>query len=228
MRSARTRVDAIKHSQDWDESIPARAEAKIGYTFSDKALLKQCFTHKSIANNHNVPHNERLEFLGDAVLQLVVSEALYLKADADEGNMTKTRQRYVSQEALSLAVEKAGILPFLCYAGDEKTIGGKTPSNLFEAVTAGIYLDGGMKEARAFLKRFLHEIEFDNYKSLLQEYVQGRINRPPTYVTEECEGGYKSRVCALGKEAEGFGLNKKQAETLAAEQLLKRFKVRTE
>ena len=215
-------------SQDWDESVPQLVQKAIGYTFKDKALLKQCFTHKSFADNFNTAHNERLEFLGDAVLQLAVSEALFLREDVSEGSMTETRQRYVSREALTKACQKAGILRFLRYAGGSDTIGGKTPSNLFEAVIAGIYLDGGMNAARAFLKRFLEESEFSNYKSLLQEYVQERSKRPPEYKTTECEGGYKCQVRALGKEAEGFGLNKKTAEVAAAEKLLKLFKERTE
>ena len=215
-------------SQDWDESIPALAERAIGYTFKDKALLVQCFTHKSFADAFGAKHNERLEFLGDAVLQLVVSESLFLNEETDEGSMTQMRQRYVSREALTLACEKAGILRFLRYAGGADTTSGKTPSNLIEAVTAGIYLDGGMKAARAFLRRFLEQSEFHNFKSLLQEYVQERSKRPPQYETRECEEGYGCIVYALGKSAEGFGKAKKAAEVAAAENLLKLFKERTE
>lgn len=218
----------MKPSEDWDERIPLLAQEALGYTFQDKSLLKQCFTHKSFADNNHEPDNERLEFLGDAVLQLAVSEALFLRETADEGSMTETRKRYVSREALNAAAKKADILKFLRYAGGEDTIGGKTPSNLFEAVVAGIYLDGGMNAARAFLKRFLVEGEFCNYKSLLQEYVQERAKEKPEYLTRETDGGYGCTVHALGKEAEGFGKSKKLAEVSAAEQLLKRFKERTE
>ena len=155
-------------SEDWDGHTSSLAEQALGYVFQNKSLLKQCFTHKSFADNSHEPHNERLEFLGDAVLQFAVSESLYLREDTDEGRMTEMRKRYVSREALNKATAKAGILKFLRYAGGEDTIGGKTPSNLFEAVVAGIYLDGGMNAARAFLKRYLEEDEFCNYKSLLQ------------------------------------------------------------
>ena len=215
-------------SEDWDGNTPSLAEKAIGYTFQDKALLTQCFTHKSFADNNRTAHFERLEFLGDAVLQLAVSEALFLKDGADEGEMTQLRQRYVSREALGKAAQKAGIVQFMRYAGGADTLGGKTASNLFEAVTAGIYLDGGMKAARAFLKRFLTESEEENFKALLQEYVQERIKRPPEYRTEACENGYKCTVRALGKEAEGFGKAKKSAEVAAAEQLLKLFNERME
>ena len=162
------------------------------------------------------------------MLQFAVSESLYLREDTDEGRMTEMRKRYVSREALNKATAKAGILKFLRYAGGEDTIGGKTPSNLFEAVVAGIYLDGGMNAARAFLKRYLEEDEFCNYKSLLQEYVQERTKNKPEYSTRQTDGGYGCTVRALGKEAEGFGKSKKLAEVSAAEQLLKLFKERKE
>ena len=218
----------MKPSEDWSEATPALAEQAIGYTFQDKELLKRCFTHKSFADNNAVAHNELLEFLGDAVLQLAVSEALYGKEGLDEGGMTQARQRYVSREALTKAADKANILRFLRYAGGEDTLGGKTASNLFEAVTAGIYLDGGIKATRAFLRRFLSDSEEENFKSLLQEYVQERVKRPPEYHTEACGNGYKCTVRALGKEAVGFGRAKKAAEVAAAEQLLKLFNERTE
>ena len=105
---------------------------------------------------------------------------------------------------------------------------GKTPSNLFEAVVAGIYLDGGMNAARNFLKRFLSESVDGNYKTQLQEYVQERRKRPPVYETEERENGFGCVVRALGQEARGFGQSKKLAETDAAEKLLRRFKERIE
>lgn len=215
-------------SEDWDGHTSSLAEQALGYVFQNKSLLKQCFTHKSFADNSHEPHNERLEFLGDAVLQFAVSESLYLKEDTDEGRMTEMRKRYVSREALNKATAKAGILKFLRYAGGEDTIGGKTPSNLFEAVVAGIYLDGGMNAARAFLKRYLEEDEFCNYKSLLQEYVQERTKNKPEYSTRQTDEGYGCTVRALGKEAEGFGKSKKLAEVSAAEQLLKLFKERKE
>lgn len=214
--------------EDWSEDTARRAEETLGYTFRDKELLKQCFTHKSFASGKGEADNERLEFLGDAVLQLAVSETLYLRETASEGSMTETRKRFVSREALNAAARRADILQFLRYAGGEDAISGKTPSNLFEAVVAGIYLDGGMNAARAFLKRFLTESESTNYKSALQEYVQERAKRQPEYTTKETENGYECTVRALGKEAEGFGQSKKLAETAAAEKLLRLFRERKE
>lgn len=100
-------------SEDWDGHTSSLAEQALGYVFQNKSLLKQCFTHKSFADNSHEPHNERLEFLGDAVLQFAVSESLYLREDTDEGRMTEMRKRYVSREALNKATAKAGILKFL-------------------------------------------------------------------------------------------------------------------
>lgn len=216
----------MRPSEDWNELTPALAEGAIGYTFTDKELLKTCFTHKSFADNHKLESNERLEFLGDAVLQLAVSKALFQRRDISEGSMTAARQRLVAEEPLTEATRKADILQFLRYAGDEKTIGydTKTPSNLFEAVTAGIYLDGGMNAVRAFLKRFLSGIEFADYKSLLQVFVQAQTQEKPQYETKECSEGFLCTVRALGKEAEGLGTRKKQAEVSAAKALLKLLK----
>ena len=78
-------------SEDWDGHTSSLAEQALGYVFQNKSLLKQCFTHKSFADNSHEPHNERLEFLGDAVLQFAVSESLYLREDTDEGRMTEMR-----------------------------------------------------------------------------------------------------------------------------------------
>ena len=214
----------MKSIQDWTEQIAVKAQEAIGYTFRDQALLKQCFTHKSYTNYCGEPDNERLEFLGDAVLQFIVSEALFLREETDEGRMTELRKRFVSREALSAAAEGAGILAFLRYAGGEDTLSGKTPSNLFEAVIAGIYLDGGMNAARGFLKRFLKEIGTVNYKSMLQEFVQERTQGLPVYRSGQTEEGYRCTVSALGKEAEGFGKSKKLSETDAAEKLFKLLK----
>ena len=119
----------MRPSEDWNRDTARRAEETLGYVFRDKELLKQCFTHKSFPNGKKERDNERLEFLGDAVLQLAVSESLYLKGNTDEGKMTEARKRFVSREALTQAARKAGILEFLRYAGGEDTVSGKTPSS---------------------------------------------------------------------------------------------------
>ncbi len=204
------------------EPIPfagEKAEAAIGYVFRDKQLLSACFTHKSYTNLFGGENNERLEFLGDAVLEFCVTEELYLRSSADEGALTEYRQKLVSQAALEQAAERAGIKRFLRYMGSEHNVGGKTASNLFEAVVGGIYLDGGIEPVRDFLHRFLEVTTDRNYKTLLQEYVQERTKHIPDYSVREEDGGYCCLVRALGEEACGRGESKKAAETAAAKEL---------
>ncbi len=210
----------MRNGEDWTSQTYELAERAVGYGFRDKKLLLACFTHKSYSNvNAGEKDNERLEFLGDAVLGLCVSESLFLRTDAKEGELTTRRKNYVSRTALEQATARAGLMKFLRYSGGENNVGGKTPSNLFEAVLAGVYLDGGMKEARAFLGRYLKEAELNNYKSVLQEYVQSRQKTPPAYENREEENGFLCRVSALCKSAEGRGESKQTAEQNAARAL---------
>ena len=209
----------MNNGEDWGEETYALAERAIGYTFQDKSLLKTCFTHRSYTNFCKEPNNERLEFLGDAVLGLCVTENLFRNDSSDEGKLTELRKQYVSKTALSRAEERAGLMRFLRYSGGKSNVNGKTASNLFEAVVAGIYLDGGMAEVRKFLDRFLSVTQTENHKTLLQEFVQERTKTPPVYRVEERNGGYCCRVSALGKKADGFGESKKAAETEAAKKL---------
>lgn len=209
----------MHNGEDFREADLHAAEKTIGYVFRDKELLKSCLTHKSWSNTNGGEDNERLEFLGDAVLELIVTEALYKSTHLNEGALTGLRQQYVSQTALEAACEKLGLKRFLRYSGGENNVGGKTASNLFEAVLGGIYLDGGMKEARLFLNKFLKMSDTENYKSLLQEFVQERTKTTPTYSVKESEGGYTCVVRALGRQAVGKGSSKKAAETEAAKSL---------
>ena len=199
-------------------------EQTVGYTFRDKKLLLTAFTHSSLAKAEGERDNERLEFLGDAVLELVVTEMLFLSSRADEGKLTELRKQYVSQPALEQAEARLGLMQYLRYTGGENNIAGKTRSNLFEAVAGAIYLDGGLDAARKFLLANLVEIESENYKTLLQEYVQDRAHTTPHYATEEDGGVFTCTVTALGKHATGRGTGKKAAETEAAKNLLCIFK----
>ena len=202
-------------SAAWREEELAAAEQALGYAFSDRELLKSCLTHASLVNSGEVS-NERLEFLGDAVVELLVTEKLYRDVDAREGTLTELRKRYVSKGALERAEGRVGLMRFLHYAGGADALRGKTASNLFEAAVGAIYLDGGMSAAKAFLARTLEETEPENFKSALQELVQKYEHATPVYETEAAENGYKSTVRALGREAQGAGTNKKAAEVAAA------------
>ena len=205
-------------------------EEKLGYVFRDKDLLEVAFTHSTYANARGGRDNERMEFLGDSVLQLIVTEWLYQKdPSAQEGAMTKTRQKYVCEEALDEAVRYLDLARYLQIEGGKENVGKKTVSSIFEAVLAAIYLDGGYGEAKKFVleRAGLKETENKkNPKSALQEYLQKQGKAPPVYKSNK-EGKDNAPVfycvaTADGEEGNGEGKNKKQAEEIAATELLKK------
>ena len=211
----------MNSGQDLTETDLQAAEQAIFYTFKDKELFKTALTHSSWSNAFGGTNNERLEFLGDAVLELVITETLYCGTDSAEGTLTGIRQQYVSQAALDEASERANLQSFMRYSGGADNVGGKTKSNLFEAVLGAVYLDGGLKAARAMCRRFLKFKETENYKTLLQEFVQEKSRQIPRYETKETDRGYVCTVYALGKEARGVGASKKAAQTQAAGRLFR-------
>lgn len=204
-------------------------EEIIGYSFRDKSLLCTCFTHSSYANAHKTQSNERLEFLGDAVLGFLVAKALYALDGEDEGRMTERRQKFVSEEPLKECVERAGLDKFLLCTGG-MVPSAKAVSSLFEAIVAGIYLDGGLKEAEKFVLRFLaplerHEGAGRNYKGELQEFLQARGLEKTVYTVIKEEGAahaprFTVRAEGAGLAATGEGASKSAAEKEAAKALL--------
>ena len=203
-------------------------ENKIGYTFQDKALLKEAFTHSTYANVHGGKDNERMEYLGDAVLQLVVTEWQFARyTRAEEGEMTRQRQKFVCEEALDEAVRKLGLQQYLLISGGKANIGKKTVSSLFETVIAAIYLDGGYEPAKAFIVKY-GQLETRsvsiNHKGALQEFLQGKGEQTPTYETvksgKDNAPTFVATVVAMGKTATGEGGSKKEAEQQAAQNLL--------
>lgn len=204
----------------------AEIERRIGYVFKDKALLTACFTHASYAHRHGTADNERLEFLGDAVLGFLAAEALYRYTDKDEGYMTARRQQLVSEAPLRAAVERAGLAQYLRAEGSGGS--GKAVSSLFEAIVAGLYLDGGMDAARAFVARDLLSqapAAGHNHKGELQEWLQARGAAKAEYVLAGQSGSQHAprflvRAFAMGESAEGEGGSKAEAEKRAAAALL--------
>ncbi len=202
-------------------------EKKIGYVFKDKKLLKQAFTHSSYANTAGTESNERMEYLGDAVLELVVTEWQYRSDFRAEGQLSSARQKYVCRDALDTAVDGLDIYPYLLVKGGERNLGDKAKSNLFEAVTAAIYLDGGYERAKKFILKHGNiqaTSSRRNYKGELQEFLQSRGEKPPEYHSVK-EGPdhaplLRTTVTAMGESASGQGKNRKEAESLAASRLL--------
>ena len=202
-------------------------ESKIEYTFRDRALLLEAFTHSTYANAHGGKDNERMEYLGDAVLQMVVTEWQYARdKKADEGDLTQERQKLVCEKALDDAVRTLGLQKYLLVEGGAANVGKKTVSSLFETVLAAIYLDGGYEKAKAFVLRHgqLEEKSQQNPKGELQEFLQKRGVALPVYrVEKKGKDNAPTFYCeaqALNHTAQGEGRSKREAEQKAAEKLL--------
>lgn len=203
-------------------------ENKIGYTFTNKSLLEEAFTHSTYANAHGGKDNERLEYLGDAVLQLIVTEWQFLRdRTAQEGELTYERQKLVCEEALDEAVRSLGLKDYLLVEGGRANVGRKTVSSIFETVVAAIYLDGGYDAAKTFILnygRLEEQLPPKNYKGELQELLQRRGGQVPKYSTvksgKDNAPVFEATVSALGENATGQGGSKKEAEQAAAKILL--------
>ncbi|MCH9610193.1 MAG: Ribonuclease 3 [Chlamydiales bacterium] len=216
-------------------------EKKIGYSFQDSALLELAFTHRSFWNEHQnscLGHNERLEFLGDSILGLLVAEYLYTSLpDASEGSCSKIRAQLVAASACAEHVKALEIDSYLRLGKGEQFNQGKGRdsilADLFEALLGAIYLDGGYQVARSFFfDNFLEAIQSQqaaperNWKADLQDYTQKHFQLTPAYeVLEEFGPSHKKefRVAVLmGNEkiGEGCGLSKKEAQKEAAKAAL--------
>lgn len=217
----------------------AELEEIIGYTFKQEGLLRQALTHSSYANEKHMKKlsdNERLEFLGDAVLEVISSEFLFANyPKLPEGDLTKLRASIVCEPTLALCTREISLGKFLYLGKGENLTGGRERksilSDALEAVIGAIYLDGGFEPARAFIHRFIltdieHKKLFYDSKTILQEIVQGNYEESLHYelLAEEGPDHDKSfRVAAkIGERliGEGSGHTKKAAEQEAAYQAL--------
>ena len=214
-------------------------EARIGYQFRDKQLLKQAVTHSSYTNEQRInraANYERMEFLGDAVLELVSSEFLFYKyPDITEGELTKMRASMVCEPSLAFCARDIELGEFLLLGKGEKCTGGRQresiTSDAMEAMIGAIYLDGGMEAAKDFINRFiLSDLEtkqlFYDSKTNLQELIQGKWKKDFQYVLVEEAGPEHNKTFSvevmmdavmIGK---GSGRTKKAAEQQAAYQAL--------
>ncbi len=212
-----------------------RFETNIGYVFKDKDLLKLALTHSSYANETrgHTQYNERLEFLGDAVLQLVTSEKLYTEnPDMPEGKMSKKRASLVCEEALSVYSKQIDMGSFLLLGkGEESTGGRERPSILadaFEAVIGAIFLDGGIESAKPFILRFLNDtdLHLQDFKTVLQEIIQKNPGERLSYVVVAENGPDHDKSFTVEVKlnsntiGSGIGRSKKQAEQQAAKEAL--------
>lgn len=213
-------------------------EEKISYHFQDKHLLAQALTHSSYANEHRLDHNhcnERLEFLGDAVLEIVTSDFLYHKyTEKPEGDLTKIRASIVCEPTLAYCAEAINLGSYLFLGKGEDATGGRNRnsvvSDAMEAVIGAIYLDGGFASAKEYIHRFiLNDIEhkqlFYDSKTILQELIQGRHEQLSYELIDESGPDHDKQftvaVLVDGERvSEGEGHTKKAAEQQAAYQAL--------
>lgn len=217
-----------------DEEL-GRLEEKIAYRFQDRKLLRQALTHSSYANEMKInryENYERLEFLGDAVLELVSSDFLFREqTKTAEGELTKLRASMVCEPALAYCAREFSLEEFIFLGRGEETTGGRgrdsIVSDVMEALIGAIYLDGGLEEASAFIHRFiLSDLEnkqlFYDAKTILQEIVQRENAGDLQYKLVKEEGPQHDKIFEVeayvgGKKVgEGSGHSKKAAQQQAA------------
>ena len=223
-------------------SLASDFERSIGVIFSDKKLLEQAFIHRSYLNEHRkagLKNNERIEFLGDAVLELATTEYLYTNFERPEGEMTSWRSALVKGESLSFEAKRLGMEEYLKVSRGESKNAGKARdlilANAFEALIGAIYLDRGYDVAKKFvedhiiykLAEILDKQHYIDAKSHLQELSQEKFLITPTYetVSEEGPDHNKKFIVAvyIGKRqlARGDGSSKQRAQIAAAAMALK-------
>ena len=209
-------------------------EKKSGYHFQNPHLLKQAMTHSSYANESKTPtlYNERLEFLGDSVLSVVVANYLFHHSTRPEGELSRMRASLVSEDALFQFAQEIDLGSYLRLGRGEELGGGRcrpsVVSDAFEATIAALFLDGGIETARNFILPFITEGKTaeDDHKTALQEVVQKHPDDRLTYtVTGESGPAHDKRfqvtVALNGKAlAVGEGRSKKAAEQQAAKAAL--------
>ena len=220
----------------------AELQTRLGHQFSDESLLRLALTHPSVAHERNEvsAHNQRLEFLGDSVLGLVLSRQIYEKfPDADEGSLTKSRAKLVNAAALTRHGRSLNLGAHLVLSRGEENTGGRDRASAladaFEAIAGAVFLDGGFTAAQSFiLREFAADLVqldeptgIDNPKGELQELLQARSPIAPEYLLISASGADHDREfeCAVQHEgvelARGRGKSKKTAESAAAVAALK-------
>ncbi|SCA62814.1 Ribonuclease 3 [Chlamydiales bacterium SCGC AG-110-P3] len=222
----------------------SRIEAKLGYQFRDRELLALSFVHRSFVNeNRQVTnsHNERLEFLGDSVLGLIISEYLYRYLPSKpEGELSYLRSRLVEASSCCLYIQHLDVEQYLLLGRGEGRNAGRGRdsilADLFEAVIGAIYLDGGLAATKRFLFKTFSE-HFQNilrtpernWKALLQDYAQKNYQQTPIYEVVSEKGPDHNKVFQISvtvdnqSVGEGEGPSKKEAQQIAAQAAVKHY-----
>lgn len=201
---------------------------KYGITLKHKEKMVTAFTHSSYANEHHTESYERLEFLGDAILEAITSEYFYLNTHLKEGDMTKTRASYVCEHALATYAKEIGLNKYILVGhGQSNNINDTIIADVFESVLGAIYLDQGYEVAKKYCNTIIlpyiksGQIFLSDYKSVLQEMVQ-TDKESVSYVVVKEEGPAHDRVFTVEVKIDdmvygiGTGKSKKEAEQHAA------------
>ncbi len=226
-------------------------ERRLGYNFRDPRLLMNACTHRSFANENPVPpatDNERLEFLGDAVLQLCISDLLMSRfPDYTEGQLSKVRATIVNEQSLAGLGRKFGLGKHLLLGKGEDASGGRDKTSLladaFEAIMAAVYIDGGYESVFRLAGRLFdalladgkgEETHFRDYKSALQEYCQSRFHETPRYKSLAESGPDHDKTFVVELQVTeaitttGTGKSRKEAEQQAAKKAWQYFHATSE
>ena len=216
-----------------DEEILRQIEQIIGYKFSDKNLLIKAFTHSSAVDNRLLS-NERLEFLGDSILALVICQALFDNfTNYLEGDLTKIKSKLVSRETCAQISGQLGLQKFLKVGKgmvSNRALSGSLAAGVLETIIAAIHIDGGFEAARDFILRIYGSLieqadaeqDHGNFKSLLQQYSQEQFTATPSYILLDEKGPDHNKCFELEVVIEdrhfpsAWGSNKKEAEQKAA------------
>jgi len=190
--------------------LTVKLEKRIGYTFADRSYLLLALTHSSYANEyrlHRIGHNERIEFLGDAVLEIITSDFLYRNfPDMSEGQMSRKRASLVCEPTLAYCARQVGLGEFLFLGKGEDMSGGRGRdsilSDALEALIGAIYLDGGLEEAKTFIMKYIlddieHKSMFRDSKTYLQEILQKDHKEPIRYELVDTIGPEHDRIFVM-------------------------------
>lgn len=235
----------MNHIEELLSKVPA-IEQKLNYCFSNKSLLVLAFVHRSFFNEHRglvEQHNERIEFLGDSVLGLIISDYLYAHLPTEpEGYLSHLRSHIVEAGSCAQLLSQLDIAQYVLLGKGERMNDGRGRetilADLFEALIGAIYLDSGMDAAKEFFfSHFSERLEehlkepLRNWKAELQDYSQKKHQRPPVYKIQKESGPDHSKIfhviaCIDDVDiGEGTGSSKKEAEQAAAEDALKKLGV---
>ncbi len=208
-------------------------QKKLGFYFKDSDLLTQALTHSSFANEHGLEHNERLEFLGDAVLELCISRVLFFGfPDASEGHLTKLRAGLVSEQSLARVARSLSLGECIYLGKGEEHQGGRDRdsvlSDTLEAVLGAVYLDSGYSASQECIQKVFREFipesfelmpSFKDYKSRLQEATQSLFKARPVYILVESTGPEHEKIYRVQVELpNGMKVDASESSVKKAEQ----------